>query len=897
MGEVYKARDTRLTRTVAIKVLPADTSTDASARARFEREARAIAALSHPHICVVHDVGHQDGIDYLVMELLEGETLAERLARAKGPLPLDELLTIGIAIADALDKAHRAGIVHRDLKPLNVMLTKSGPKLLDFGLAKALERAGGAGGPGRPGGTTGVYRPDLPGAPDPSTLVSPAMLTGAGTILGTIHYMSPEQVEGRDADTRSDIWALGALLYEMATGQRPFDGESAASVIGAILKDTPPALSTRRPLTPPGFERLVGKCLSKDPDERWQSAKDLCDELKWVGSVPDSHGGSGVASTHTTSAPGVRVWGVVAAVAVLALVVTVWLAFRGEGQVLRPVSPETRLEISTPPTEEPASFALSPDGLRVVFVASGDGVTRLWLRPLATTMAQPLAGTDGALDPFWSPDGRSIGFFANGQLKRIDLDGGGPKSLAAVTGARGGAWSSKGVIVFAPSQNSPLLRVPAGGGEAVPVTSLSEGQQSHRWPNLLPDGHRFVFYVRGASESAGIWLGDLGGAAPRHLSPADGAAVSLPSGWLTWVRGNALVAQKLDADGAVLEGTIRTLAQDVLRDDSNRSLASAADTGSIAYRTGPGGQRQLTWFDRSGETLGTMGSPDPTYRYASLSSDGRRVAVSRITQGNYDIWLMDATRSSRFTFDQGVDEFPIWSPDDTRIVFRSLRSGHYDMWEKLVGGGAGETRLAPTDQQKTPLSWTRDGRFLLFQNVTDPVTSVDLWVLPMSAGRTPWAFLETRFTERGGVFSPDGRWVAYHSDESGQPEVYVQPFTGPDIATRSDSNAQPTRVRGQWQISNGGGIYPVWRRDGKELYYINPAGVLMAVQMTIAGSSLETGAPVALFPTRIFGGGVENRQGRSYDVAPDGRFLINTVVPSAAAPITLLQNWNPAAEN
>ncbi len=868
MGEVYKARDTRLSRTVAIKVLPADATADPAARARFEREARAIATLSHPHICVVHDVGHQDGIDYLVMELLEGETLAERIAKAKGPLPLSDVLSIGAAIADALDKAHRAGIVHRDLKPLNVMLTKSGPKLLDFGLAKL----------------HGAASPVALSNATRATTVGPQ--TAKGTILGTIHYMSPEQVEGREADPRSDIWALGAVLYEMATGQRPFEGESSASIIGAILKDTPSPVSSRTPLSPPLFDRIVQRCLAKSPDDRCQSAKDLHDELLWV-AESRAHADAPRAARRTRI--GLASWAVAALAVVVALTSLVY-AWRA-GSVPAPF--ETRLEIATPSTEEPASFALSPDGRRLVFVASGDGPSRLWLRSLAATTPQPLSGTDGAVDPFWSPDGRSIGFFAGEQLKRVDLDGGTPRTVAAVNGARGGAWSADDAIIFAPNQFSGLYRVPASGGEPVPVTPLTAGQQSQRWPTLLPDGHRFLFFVRGAEEVAGIWLGDLNGDQPKRLGASDGAAVSLPSGWIVFVRGGELMAQMLDAEHAVLTGAARRLAEGLLSDESNRSAVTTAQTGAIAYRLGAGGQRQLTWFGRSGAALGNIGPPDSTYRNVALSPDGGQVAVTRVSQGNGDIWILDDRRSSRFTFDSSQDEFPVWEPDGKRLTFRSLRSGHYDLWQKSVAGDEAEVPLAPSDQQKTPLSWSLNGRFLLFQNVNDLVTGVDLFVLPTLAGASPRVFQQTRFTERNGAFSPDGRWIVYESDESGRPEIYVKPFVDRGTGGAPPGSGEPDTAQVKWQVSTDGGVYPVWRRDGAELYYINPSSALTAVPVTAGGGGFAFGAPVALFETKILGGGVEVRQGRQYDVAPDGRFLINTVVATAASPITLLQNWIP----
>ncbi len=898
MGEVYKARDTRLARTVAIKVLPSDSAADASARARFEREARAIAALSHPHICVVYDVGHQDpstgsgtGIDYLVMELLEGETLAERLARAKGPLPIDEVLKIGTSIADALDKAHRAGIVHRDLKPANVMLTKSGPKLLDFGLAKLHSAAS----------------PVSLSTETAATTAGPA--TAKGTILGTIHYMAPEQVEGRDADTRTDIWALGTLLYEMATGQRPFNGESAASIIGAILNHTPLALSTRQPMTPPAFERLVSKCLAKDADDRWQSAKDLHDELMWV-----QQGGVlalGSATTPHTLRRERTAW-VAAVASLMAAAVFAVPALRHIQEATPLPQAETRVDIVTPTTDDPTSFALSPDGRQIVFAASAEGVPRLWLRSLGTTTAEPLAGTEGGLFPFWSPDGRSIGFFASNALKRLDLSGAAAQTLAPVIVGRGGSWNADGVIVFGASRTTPLMRVPSSGGEVTGVTDLSSQQAGHTAPYFLPDGRRFLFYVTGAAAVSGIYLGSLEAGTPTRLTSADGAGVHLAdrpgargprqgNGWLLWVRAGALVAQRLDPDRAALTGEPLTLADGVGIDTSYRSGVSVTPTGLIAYRTGAGSKRQLVWRDRAGTALGSLGTEDESQSNPRLSADGQRLVMTRTVQGNADIWMMDGSRTLRLTFDPALDGFPLWSPDGARVAFRSQRGspGTGDIFLKATSGATQEERLITSDQLKTPNSWSSDGRFLLFHS-TDPQSNTDLWVMPTDHSRAPWVIVKTTFREAWGVFSPNGRWVAYMSNESGRQEVYVRPFREPDSTGQALTNGQgavqQSQATGQWQVSTGGGIHPAWRADGKELYYLNPSGAMMAVPIPVSGDTIEPGAPVMLFRTRILGGGADIQLGRQYDVAPDGRFLINTVLDSAAAPITLLMNWSAEAK-
>lgn len=887
MGEVYKACDTRLARTVAIKVLPADAATDVATRARFEREARVIAALSHPHICVVHDVGHQDGIDYLVMELLGGETLAERLARAKGPLPLDEVLRIGIAIADALDKAHRAGIVHRDLKPANVMLTKSGPKLLDFGLAKL----------------HGTASPVSLSNETAATTAGPA--TAKGTILGTIHYMAPEQLEGREADTRTDIWALGALLYEMATGRRPFSGESAASIIGAILKDTPAPLAARQPLTPLAFEHVVARCLEKDPDERWQSVRDVQRELAWSASArhDERHDGlaSGVLGAAHSATPGlVRLpWtlGAIASIAAAVLAIPATRHLREAPAIL----PETRLEVGTPTTNDRTSFALSPDGRQIVFVAEGDGAPRLWLRPLERTAAQPLAGTEGATSPFWSPDSRSVGFFADGLLKRLDMASTTPHTVAAAVNSRGGTWNQDGVILFAAGTGVALSRVPASGGEATAATTLDR-QSSHRYPFFLPDGKHFLFFAQGSSDKAGIFLGALDSTETSRLTPADTAAVYLPSGWLVWQRDGALVAQPLDVTARRLLGEARILSDSVASDAGGiaggRSSASVSMTGLVAYRAGGASRRQLTWFDRSGTVLGTLGGPDEGgLRSPSLSPDGLRAAVTRVAQGNTDIWIIDGARAGRFTFDMALDRFPMWSPDGRWIAFDSNRLGQRDLYRKESGGAGAEELLLGSAETKMPLSWSPDGRFLLFVS-GGAQSGSDLWVLPMVGEHAPRVFLKTRFRETQGRFSPDGRWVAYQSDESGRPEIYIRGFvtsgTSADVVGPSSGMADTPR---QWQVSTAGGISPAWRSDGRELYYLSPAGTLMAAAIDVFGTTIAPRPPAVLFPTRIYGSGVDGGQGVQYNVTTDGRFLINTEIDTVPPPITILQNWHPEAEN
>ena len=561
-----------------------------------------------------------------------------------------------------------------------------------------------------------------------------------------------------------------------------------------------------------------------------------------------------------------------------------------------PAPPETRLDIVTPATDDPTSFALSPDGRQIVFVASGDGVSRLWLRSLATTTAQPLAGTEGATFPFWSPDSRSIGFFAGAALKRLDVVSGGggtPQTLAPATNGSGGTWSADGVIVFAPSRTTPLMRVSGTGGAAAAVTMLGPLQQGHIAPHFLPDGRRLLFLTIGPPDTAGIYLGALDGSAPTRLTPADNAGVYLSEGhgptgasreggWLLWVRAGALVAQRLDVAQTALTGQPVTLADGLAVDRLRRSAVSVAATGLVAYRAGAASPRQLTWFDRSGTARGTVGDPDGNdLQNPRVSPDNRRVVVTRTMQGNQDLWLLDGARTSRVTSDAAQDVNPLWSPDGTRIVFRSNRTGVGDLYQKLSSGAGVEEQFLASDQIRTATSWSADGRFLLGHTV-DAQGNFDLWVVPMVGDHTPSVFLKTPFREVYSAFSPDGRWVAYQSNESGRPDIYVRPFVPPGGAGTTAGAAQ---------VSTAGGTFPAWRPDGKELYYLNPAGALMAAPITFTGATLEPGAPVVLFQTRIYGGGADIQQNREYDVAPDGRFLINTELESATAPITLLQNW------
>jgi Tol biopolymer transport system component len=857
MGEVYKATDTRLDRTVAVKVLPEHVASDPDLKQRFEREAKTLAALSHPHICPIHDVGSQDGIDFLVMEYLDGDTLATRLE--KGALPINQALQYAIQITDALDKAHRKGIVHRDLKPGNVMLTKSGVKLLDFGLAKV-----------QPAGV-------VAGMSVAATMTSP--LTAQGTILGTLHYMAPEQVEGKEADARSDIFSCGAIVYEMTTGKRAFEGKSAASVMAAILEREPPMMSTLQPLAPPLLDHIVRRCLGKDPEERWQSAADLMRDLKLI-----ADGAAGVGVTTSAPAGAMRreriAW--ISALALMTMIAAVvsMVAFRPA-----PPAPEMRLEVTTPPTGDPASLAISPDGQRMVFVATSEGRSRLWLRPLDSTSGRALAGTDGASFPFWSPDSQSVGFFADGKLKRLDVDRGFVQILADAPSGRGGAWNRDGTIIFTPNPaSSAIFQIAATGGTPSPLTRIDPSKEtSHRFPQFLPDGHHFLYYVQGTPESRGIYVGDLDESPARRVLDVDSAPVYAASGHLLFARQGTLFAQAFDVTRLELTGNSFSVVEQVASSSTGQGLAavSASAAGPILYRTASvGGGRQLVWVDRSGKDVGRVGDPIGA-QDLSMSPNGQRVALShQAINGNVDSWLLDLGRGvlSRLTFDTGNDLFPTWSPDGRRIAFTSNRKGAYDLYWKPVVGPGREELLFANAQDKHPMDWSPDGRFLLYRSL-DPKGGNDLWALPLDGDRKPVPVIQTNFDEDLPQFSPDGKWIAYQSNGSGRFEIYIQPFPGPGE---------------QAQVSTTGGAQVRWHRDGTELFYIALDGRLMAVPLHLGSNTqtLEAGSPIPLFTTRA-GGALLFPFKHQYVVSSDGqRFLMNTLTDEAAiAPITVILNW------
>jgi Tol biopolymer transport system component len=874
MGEVYKGKDTRLGRDVAIKVLPAHLTDDPDVKARFEREARAISQLTHPHICTLYDVGNADGVEYLVMELLEGQTLADRLE--KGPLPTEQVLKFGVEIADALDRAHRAGIVHRDLKPGNVMLTKSGVKLLDFGLAKVA--------------ASGEAASELSSLPTQAS----RPLTQKGTVMGTFQYMAPEQLEGKEADARTDIFALGCVLYEMATGKRAFTGATQASLISAIMTKDPEPISAVAPLAPPALDRLVKSCLAKDPEDRWQNARDVRNELTWIG-----QGGS----QASVPAPAVarrksreRLAWAATIIATSAAAIAIAAALRSADRARRLDQP-LRSSIVMPENTAVRGVALSPDGRRLAFVArDSSGQSHLWVRALDSYAVTPLPGTESSSFPFWSPDGRFVGFFADGKLKKIDASGGPPQVICDAPEARGGSWSREGEIVFAPVVDGGLFRVSASGGVPSVLTKIdpARGETSHRWPFFLPDGRHYLYLVAnfaspGDVSGMGIYERSLDSSSEKPVSSARSSVAFIPSssggleGSLLLFRDGNLMIQPLDGKNSRVTGEPVPIAEDVQYfPQTQYGLFSASRNGTFVYqaRSAPG-VSQLLWLDRSGTQIGSLGVP-ANQSNPRLSPDGKRIAldITDRQSGNTDVWIYEASGGipSRFTSHPSLDTTPVWSPDGARIVFNSLRQGHPDIYEKSSNGVGNDDPILVNPRTKYPVDWSRDGRFILFRAI-DESTNFELWYLP-AGERQAIPYLKSKFGVSHGQFSPDGKWVAYASNESGRWEVYVSSFPAPG---------------GNWKISSAGGSEPRWRSDGKEVFYLASDGKLMAATVN-EGPPFEAGVAAALFQTR--------RRERisatdlfSYDVSADGqRFLVNTDVGEvASSPLNLVLNGTPDA--
>jgi Tol biopolymer transport system component len=853
MGEVYRARDTRLERTVAVKVLPQRLSSSAEVRQRFAREAKLISQLSHPNICALFDVGQEGETAYLVMEYLEGETLADRLVR--GPLPPDQTLRYGIQIAEALGRAHRQGIVHRDLKPGNVMLTASAAKLLDFGLARAMA-------------------PAAPAAAVSALLTEGHPLTAEGAILGTLQYMAPEQVEGRETDARTDIFALGMLLYEMATGRSAFSGASQASLAAAILRSEPPPISAVQSTSPPALDRIVRACLAKDPEERWQSAADVARELRWIaeGAVADAAGGMAAGRRGRE-----RLAWTLAGLALLGAVLTVLTR--------PPPAPDevTRFAIMPPPGQIFfGHVSLSPDARRVLFLLQ-DHVGRnvLAVRSLDSLELRRLPGTEDARGGFWSPDGREIAFFSEGKLKRIGVDGGPVRTVCESGGAFIGAWSREGTILFSEEFGAPLVAVPATGGVPRAATALDTayGENWHGNPAFLPDGRHFVFVAHNLDlEKTSVMLGSLDSKQVRRLFHADSSAIFAEPGYLLFGRDGALFAWKFNPRSLQLGGEPVPVAEHVryLREDNFVSASAAGHR--VAFLTWLG-RRRLVWVDRKGRELSSLGEVGG-YTDVCISPDGRKVAVARRDPShgqNQDVWVLDGSggTGSRLTSEPNEEFNPAWFPDGEHLVYVSDRVGSFDLFERPADGGDEEV-LVRSDRDKVLPTVSPDGRHLLV--AAEEGGRFSRVLLPLSGkGEAVRLSSASRFSEQHPAFSPDGRFTAFDSDESGSREVYLQPFPGVE----------------KRQISVGGGQMPVWSRDSSELFYAARDGMLMSVALHPAAGRLEIGEPQPLFLLQLGTQGEMPWMHHPYDVSADGqRFLVIRVAPDTEPDgAVVVTNW------
>jgi len=855
MGEVYRARDTRLERTVAVKVLPTHLVRDSSFRQRFEREAKALSSLSHANVCALYDIGQQDGTDYLVMEHLEGETLAARLAR--GPLTTDELLRYATQMAEALDAAHKRGVVHRDLKPSNIMLVKSGVKLLDFGLAKA----------------------EVPASPaEGQSATASRPLTAQGTILGTFQYMAPEQLEGKEADVRSDIFSFGAVLHEMATGQKAFSGSSQASLIGAIMHEQPPLMSSLQPMVPPAFDRVVRACLAKDPEDRWQTAHDVLLELRFIAEGGSQAGvPAPVAARRRTRER--LAWSAFTAALLAAVALGAVLLTRAPR-----LAPLMRFEIATTAgLTAMGSPRISPDGRLLAFDATDStGVPQIWIRPLDALEAHALAGTEGSSRPFWSPDSRFLGFMAGGKLKKIEVSGGPAQTICDAPSGSDGTWGKDGTILFDGQVNDPIQRVPATGGvaKAEVAAERAQGIAGVGWPEFLPDGRHFLYVAIGQKlADSKVLLRALDGKEAKPLLGTASRVQFAPPGYLLYVREETLVAQRFDARALKVTGEPTPIAENLGTDAVGLAHFSASETSVLTYRAGETRARQLVWVDRNGKELGVLGE---TAEYGDLwfSPDGKRMVIDmpESRSGNLDLWIRDLARdvTSRFTFDPASDSAPLWSPDGRRIVFTSNRKGAAgDLYEKDASGAGEDEVLLATEEEKYASDWSTDGRFIVFWS-RGKDTGWDIWALPTGGDKKAFPVLKTPFQEMRPSLSPDARFVAYQSNESGRSEIYVREFPTP---------------KSKWQISRGGGTEPFWSARGREIFYRAPDSKIMSVPVE-AGPSFSAGAPIALFQARLQPAILRAH----YRPSPDGqRFL--TLAPlgrESILPTTVTLNWATA---
>jgi len=926
MGEVFKALDTRLDRHVAVKILPPHWADDADMKERFDREAQAIASLNHPHICALHDVGtevpqqapaaglpapapgaeHPEPVSFLVMELLEGETLAARLER--GPLELDDALDIAIPIADALDQAHRRGVVHRDLKPGNVMLTPGGPKLLDFGLARTPAAPATAKGSGAASGPASITRQPVPTTP----------LTTPGLLIGTLQYMAPEQLEGLDADARTDVFAFGVVLHEMITGKRAFEGKSQVLLISSIATSEPPALSTVQPQTPPALEHVVRTCLAKHPDDRWQTARDLLAELRWI-----ADGGAAASAIMPAAGPRARRlvhlrYGLAAAgVLAVALAVPALSYLQAS-----PPAPETRYRVWTTPFDDNPNadgyFAISNDGRQLVFRGDDDALNdpdALYTGRVGTVSYRRLADTELPAQPFWSPDGRHIAFVANGRLQRIEASGGPPEVIATVPSILGGAWNADGTIIFGSSAG--IYRVSAEGGTPEAVTSLGDQETGHFWPHFLPDGRRFLYLAW--STDAGrraVFAGSLDGGDPTKVLDVASNVAYTSAGHLVFHRDGAVYAQPFDEGNLTLSGEPTRVADDVMFSTNHGlGLFAVSRDGTLVYRLEDGltsltgGPEtwlwQPAWVDREGRELAKVG-PYKNYRGLEVSPDGTRVALHRHEEAGGDVWIAEPTGTdTRLTYQPAYDNsMPVWSPDGRFVVFNAQREGKWGLYRSLSDRGNAEELLYESDRLVFPMSWSPDGRYIVF-GAADSVASGDLWVLSLESvdgpvSGDPTAIVSSPANETHGQISPDGRWLAYASNETdaSEYEIYVRPFPeGP----------------GRWQVSPAGGDWPRWSRDGTELFFLanvpegqaSQPGIMSAAKVGTRGETFLYEPPVAVLQFRALNLRHAGGDFPTYAVGPDGNFLVfiraldnqapsagpDVVTPDLEGGLTIARNW------
>jgi Tol biopolymer transport system component len=856
MGEVYRARDLRLDRTVAIKVLSAGLAANEDLRRRLEREARAVSSLSHPHICTLYDVGRENGLDFLVLEYLEGETLAARLA--KGPPEAREVMRCSVQIADALNHAHRKGVFHRDLKPANIMMTKTGIKLLDFGLAKLAERP--------------VFGDE--------TVAITAALTEKGAVVGTVQYMSPEQLEGKESDARADIFAFGAVVYEMITGKRAFDGKTRISVMSAVMGCDPPPVSSLQPTVPSSLDHVIQRCLAKDPDQRWQTARDLMLELQWIADAGSDVGvpASLVADRRRRALR----WKAAAVTLALAGTLTLALLARGGWFRARFFGPGiARFLIALPeglgiaPGPYAPQLAISPDGRQLVVAAQEvGGAPLLWVRPLGSFSSKRLEKTEGAAFPFWSPDGQSIGFFADNKLKKILASGGSPQTICDAGRGDGAAWGPDGQIVFSPEQGNALQRVAAGGGAPNAATMLDKnrGEVSHSWPQFLPDGKHFLYFALNRDPAkTGIYVQEAGSTA-RTLLLKNSTRAAYAANYLLFAREGALFAQWLDLKRLAVQGEPIPVAEGVNTNEGNgRAAFTVSESGVLAYRGSLfSGLRQMAWYDRKGRRLSTVGEP-AVYRGMALSPDEKNVAVSRSdAMGSFNIWAIELASGipKRLTFDSpGTDTSPIWSPDSQRIIY-GRRAG----LSEVVVASSNASSLYDGEIQPYPSTWSPDGLFLIYTNLSTRFVSL----LPLLGERKPHHVLDTPFNKGDFRFSPDGLWIAYTSGQSGRPEVQVASFP-------SFGDIRP--------VSQNGGVAPRWSRDGKELFFIMAPNTLMSADVR-AGPKIEIGIPKQVFrysASALLGVPMGPPL---YDVTGDGgKFLLNEALQGGMDPISVVLNW------